>query len=230
MRVFCAPDASTGPALLGYSSPLAAGWPTLCAVRIGWVRSSSPFHFFSVIPSGAARFFFRAALWRVGLRSRGTVATRNDLAHSLKPQAARRRCSGSPQSPRADLRQLWRSLRQRRSYQSTPAIRPRSPPPRRRSRHPRIRPRSRLAAFRRQAKHGSALLRSLGGRGFSPRANHPQNNSSTNPILRPRPRTGDFNRHERLFPLFSSRLAYPFVYSWVAGCCNGAQSNAKLRP
>jgi hypothetical protein len=89
MRVFCAPDASTGPALLGYSSPLAAGWPTLCAVRRGWVRSSSPFHFFSVIPSGAARFFFRAALWRVGLRSRGTVATRKVLAHSLRPQAVR---------------------------------------------------------------------------------------------------------------------------------------------
>ena len=52
-------------------------------------------------------------------------------------------------------------------------------------------------------------VRSLGGRGFSPGANHPQNNSSPNPFLRPNPRTGDFNRHERLFPLFSSRLAYP---------------------
>ena len=44
-------------------------------------------------------------------------------------------------------------------------------------------------------------VRSLGGRGFNPGANHPQNNSSPNPFLRPNPPTGDFNRHERLFPL-----------------------------
>ncbi len=65
---------------------------------------------------------------------------------------------------------------------------------------------------------GSPLLRSLGGRRFKftlrvegPRRKPPQNNSSPNPFLRPNPRTGDFNRHERLFPLFSSRLAYSFV-------------------
>jgi len=53
---------------------------------------------------------------------------------------------------------------------------------------------------------GSALLRSLGGRGFSPGANHPKQ-FFPHPFLHPNPRTGDFNRHERLFPLFSSRVS-----------------------
>src|SRR5258708_4953257 len=67
----------------------------------------------------------------------------------------------------------------------------------------------------------SALLRSLGGRSFKftlrvegftlriegPRRKPPQNNPSPNPYLRPNPRTGDFNRHERLFPLFTSRAS-----------------------
>jgi len=55
------------------------------------------------------------------------------------------------------------------------------------------------------------LDRRVAGESKDPGANHPQNNSSPNPFLRPNPPTGDFNRHERLFPLFSSRLAYSFV-------------------
>jgi len=54
--------------------------------------------------------------------------------------------------------------------------------------------------------HSSPLLRRPG---LQPRRKPPQNNSSPNPFPRPKPRTGDFNRHERFFPLFSSGLAYP---------------------
>ena len=57
--------------------------------------------------------------------------------------------------------------------------------------------------------HSSPLLRRPG---LQPRRKPPQNNSSPNPLLRPNPRTGDFNRHERLFPLFSLRVAYPFRF------------------
>jgi hypothetical protein len=51
----------------------------------------------------------------------------------------------------------------------------------------------------------SVLLRSLGGRGFSPGANHPKTILPPIPIPHPNPRTGDFNRQERLSPFFSSR-------------------------
>ncbi len=76
---------------------------------------------------------------------------------------------------------------------------------------------------------GSPLLRSLGGRGFKftlriegPRRKPPQNNSSPNSFLRPNPRTGDFNRHERLFPLFSSwasgaRFLRPACFTGMEG-------------
>jgi hypothetical protein len=40
-----------------------------------------------------------------------------------------------------------------------------------------------------------------------PRRKPPQNNSSPNPFLRPNPLTGDFSRHEPLFPLFTSRVS-----------------------
>src|SRR5258708_36121255 len=75
----------------------------------------------------------------------------------------------------------------------------------------------------------SALLRSLGGRRFKftlrvegPRRKPPQNNSSPNSFLRPNPRTGDFNRHERLFPLFSSwasgaRFLRPACFTGMEG-------------
>src|SRR6266481_4054318 len=59
-----------------------------------------------------------------------------------------------------------------------------------------------------------ALQISLRVEGFirrieGPRRKPPKKNSSPNPFLLPNSRTGDFNRHERFFPLFSSRLAYP---------------------
>ncbi len=59
--------------------------------------------------------------------------------------------------------------------------------------------------------HSSPLLRRPGLQFIlrieGPRRKPPQNNSSPHPFLRPNPRTGDFNRHERLFPLFSSRVS-----------------------
>jgi len=39
-----------------------------------------------------------------------------------------------------------------------------------------------------------------------PGANHPKTILPPNPFLRPNPPTGDFNRHERLFPLFFSSI------------------------
>src|SRR5882762_2220882 len=38
--------------------------------------------------------------------------------------------------------------------------------------------------------------------GLQPRRKPPQNNPFPNPFLRPNPRTGDFNRHERHLPAF----------------------------
>jgi hypothetical protein len=44
---------------------------------------------------------------------------------------------------------------------------------------------------------------SLGGRGFSPGASHPQTNLPQS-LSPPQPTTGDFNRQERLFSVFLS--------------------------
>jgi len=48
----------------------------------------------------------------------------------------------------------------------------------------------------------------------APAQTNPKPILSPNPLLRPNPRTGDFNRHERLFPLFTPRVGLLSKLRW----------------